>query len=202
MTSGDEIMSRVINECMTTAFAILPGHLTPTQARVQLAAGLYGVVMDEEGVPLALVVTEDLVRAADNGAPALLTPAASLPPSILVGSAVSMQEFGDSGATTLFDIGAHGAVVTDDTGVAGVLPVAVVDAYLGSGEYTPPSTARGESGGGGTATRLGGSFQTPVGTIVCTQCGFINTVHFIVNLPLCQNTQQPSHTLQLPGGKG
>jgi hypothetical protein len=192
-------MSRLINECMTTAFAVLHGHLTPTQARAQLAAGHYGVVLDEDGMPRALVVTEDLVRAAANEAPALLTSAASLPPTILVGSAVSMQEFVESGPMTLFNVEAHGAVVMDETGVVGVLPAAVVDAYLGSGEYTPPSTARGESVRGGTATRLGGAYLTPRGTIICAACGFINTVDFLdeTHLPLCQNEQQPPHTLQL-----
>jgi len=183
---------------MTTAFALMAGTVAPAEAREQLAAGNYGVVLDQSGTPMALVVVEDLERAVSRGAPSLLHPSANLPPTVVVGSEVQMQQLVESGAMTLFDAGAPGAVVLGDEGVIGVLPVEAVDEYLGGGEYELPTRTMGPSAKAGD-TGLGGSHQTPVGKVTCAECGFVNTLSFLdeENLPDCQNPEKPTHTLRL-----
>jgi hypothetical protein len=191
-------MGILVKERMTTTFDLLPESLTPAEAGSRLTAGNYGVVLDKNGAPAALVVAKDLEQAASHGAPSLLHPSAGLPPTVIVGGEVEMQIFAESGAMTLFDVGVRGAVVLGDEGVVGVLPVEAVDEYLGSGEYELPTKTMGPSASVGD-TGLGGAHQTPLGRVTCAACGFVNTVFFLdkEHLPTCQNPGRPTHTLSL-----
>ena len=150
------------------------------------------------------VSPEDLEEAGRHGAPSLLSPLTGLPATLVVGSEVEMQRLADSEALTLFDIGALGAVVVDDEGVAGILPIEAVDEYLGSGAYKPAPEVMGPTAKGGD-TGLGGKHQTPEGFVICVAtvddalCGHVNKVAFLDknHLPICQNPNLQSHTLQI-----
>ena len=210
-------MSTLIRERMTDAFVLLAGTLAPSEAREQLAAGDYGVVLDQDDTPAALIVAQDLEQAASRSAPSLLDSTASLPPTVIVGSELQMQDLVESGALTLFDVGARGAVVLGDEGVVGVLPVAVVDKYLGSGEYELPTKPQGPTAAI-SGTGLGGTHQSPLASVmcvalvdlagnivlepaevVCVSCGHINRLAFLdkEHMPMCQNPDLPSHTLKI-----
>jgi hypothetical protein len=197
-------MSIVVRERMSKSFVLLPGTLAPPDALQQLEAAQYGVVLDPSGAPVGLVLAEDLKEASRHGAPSLLSPLACLPATLVVGSEVEMQRLADSEALTLFDIGALGAVVVDDEGVAGILPIETVDEYLGSGAYKPAPEVMGPTAKGGDAG-LGGKHQTPEGFVICVAtvddapCGHVNKVAFLDknHLPVCQNPNLQSHTLQI-----
>jgi hypothetical protein len=191
-------MRILIKERITRNFDILTGELTPSEAREQLAAGNYGIILDQDGVVVALIAAEDLEQAAGCGAPSLLSPLAGLPPTVLVGSEIEMQELADSEAMTLFDASARGAVVFDDEGrIVGILPVETVDEYLGGGEYMPSHETMGPSAS--VDAGLGGPHQTSLGKAICAECGFVNTLTYLdrEHLPVCQNPGKPTHTLKL-----
>lgn len=197
-------MRTLIRERMTDAFVLLPGILKPSEATEQLAAGYYGVILDRDDTPVALIVFEDLKRATTRGAPSLLGPAAGLPPTVIAGGEVQMETLVESGALTLFDVGAQGAVVLDDEGVVGVLPVEVVEEYLGTGEYELPTKTMGPSAAIGD-TGLGGAHQTPLGSVVCIalvetkRCGYVNKLAFLdeAHMPMCQNPDLSPHKLDI-----
>jgi hypothetical protein len=210
-------MKTLVRERTKENFDLVTGTLSPSEARKQLAIGNYGVVLDQDGAPVALVVAEDLEQAANKGMPSLLSSLAGLPATVIVGSEVEMQKLADSEALTLFDVGARGAVVLDDEGVVGILPVETIDEYLGSGEYKPAPETMGPSAKAAD-TGLGGSHQSPSGRVTCAadvvlggdvkldlgkptcvKCGYTNEIFFLDenNLPACQNPDLPSHTLKL-----
>lgn len=197
MNEGGDPMGNLVKERMTRTFDIIPETLTPAEASSKLTAGNYGVILDSYGTPIALVVAKDLEQAVNRGVPSLRHPSASLPPIIIIGSEIEMQMLAESKALTMFDVGARGAVVVGDKEVVGVLPVEVVDKYMGSGEYKPLNKTKGLFASKGD-TGLGGRFQTPRGKVRCLECGFVNTVDFIDenNLPTCQNQEEPPHTLR------
>jgi len=197
-------MPLLVKERMSKTFVLLEGTLAPSEARKQLSTGGYGIILDPNGMPAVLVVAEDLEQAAERGAPSLLHPFAGLPPTVIVGSDIELQDLIQSGTLTLFDLGARGAVVLGDKGVVGVLPTEVVDEYLGGGEYELPTRTMGPSAAIGD-TELAGSHQTPLGTVVCVAlvdthpCGYRNKVVFLdeAHMPRCQNPDLPPHTLEI-----
>jgi hypothetical protein len=201
---GGKGMSNLVRERTMDAFVLLEGTLSPSEARKRLAPGSYGVVLDKQDNPIALIVVEDLEQAASHDVASLLDSEASLSPAVVVGSEIQMQELVESGAMTVFDIGAQGAVVLGDEGVVGVLPVEAIEEYLGSGEYKLPTREMGPSAVSGDAN-LGGEHQTPLGKMLCTalvdseRCNYINEMVFLDkdHMPICQNPNLPSHTLQV-----
>lgn len=187
----------MIKEYIKTNFDLLPKTLTPTEAITQLKENNYGIVVDENNKPIALVIAEDLERAANNSASSLLHPKSGLPPTVFVGCEVKMQDVAQPEVKTLFDVGARGAIALDDEEkVVGVVTVEALNQYWDSVERTitelAPSGSAGDSG-------LAGSHQLPVGTVICAVCGHLNKVPFLDPdyLPTCKNPNQPSHTLQL-----
>lgn len=189
-------MSELLKEESSTAFVLLSTELSVTQARSQLKPGQYGIVLDYEQAPIALVTIEDLADPASS----LLD--AKLSPAVIVGSDMSIQQLADSDLITLFDLGAHGAIVLAESGgVAGVLPVEAVDAYLSSGSYESISDTRIGPSASAADAELGGGITTPKGKVVCAKCKYINTISYVDEdyLPPCQNPD-PSvepHTLAL-----
>ena len=122
----------LIREYTTTNFDLLDGTLTPTEAIAQLKKN-YGVVVDENNKPIALVVAEDLERAANSGASSLLHLKSGLPPTVFVGCEVKMQDLADLAVMTLFKQGARGAIALDnEEKVVGVLPVETFNQYFDS----------------------------------------------------------------------
>jgi hypothetical protein len=193
-------MGSLVKDYMLSTFALLPGSLSPADARASLPADTYGVILDAQGEACGLVTADDLAAVAQRDAPTLLHPAAGLHPVVVIGGAWDMHTLVESDVMPLFDLGARGAIVLDDAGIVGVLPVAVVDTYLGSGAYELPTTTMGPSAKGGDAS-LAGAFQTPRGKLVCAVCGYSNTVAFFDEEypPLCQNTEVPEHRLTRGG---
>jgi hypothetical protein len=191
---------KLIKDYITQDFDLLDGNLTPTKAIAKLKNN-YGIVVDENNKPLALVIAEDLKRSANSGATSLLHPKSGLPPTVLVGCEVKMQDLADQAVMTLFKVGARGAIALDDEEkVVGVLPVEALNQYL---ESTPVERTIGELALSGAAgdTGLAGSHQLPVGTVKCAEpgCGYQNKVPFLDPdyLPTCKNPNLPSHTLKL-----
>jgi hypothetical protein len=189
----------IIKDRTTTNFGLLPGTLTPTEAIAQLPENHYGIVVDENNKSIALVVAEDLKRAANSGASSLLHPKSGLRPTVFVGCEVKMQDLAKPEVKTLFKVGARGAIALDDEGnVVGVLPVEALNQYL---ESTPVERTIGELALSGAAgdTGLAGSHQLPVGTVICATCGYLNRVPFLDPdyLPTCKNPNPPSHTMKL-----
>ncbi|MEW6494542.1 MAG: hypothetical protein AB1589_18795 [Cyanobacteriota bacterium] len=188
----------VIKDYITQDFDLLDGNLAPTKAIDELKKN-YGVVVDQEKNPQALVVAEDLERAANRGASSLLHPKSGLPPTVLVGCQVKMQDLADPATMTLFKVGARGAIALDDEGnIVGVLPVEALNQYLDNTPVQRTISELAPSGGGGD-TGLPGALQLPNGIVICTQCGHPNNVPFLDPefLPRCKNPNQPPHTIKL-----
>ena len=179
---------------MKKTFDLLPDTLTPAEANAQLKPGNYGVVLNSNGMPMAMIKPDDLSRADSLGAPSLHHPLAGLPPTIIIGSEIEMHILVGSKPFTLFNIGARGAVVLEDEKVVGVLPVDIVGKYFG--RSLPKSMRMSASP---VDAGLAGPPQPPRGIIICHECGFRNEVIFIDenNLPICQNPDKPRHTLEL-----
>jgi hypothetical protein len=188
-----------VKELMIENFDIIPETLAPAEALSLLKAGNYGVVMDSNGKPFALIIEEDIRQ---TGSRASKLKYAVLPLAIIVGSEVEMQTLADSDAFTLFDdAGVRGAVVTGDKGIVmGVLTSDAITDYLGIADYKLSKITRKFLVGSATAgdAVLGGELQTPLGRVRCQRCGFINQIYFLdrKNPPHCQNTQE-DHTLVL-----
>ena len=194
-------MDTRVKDRMTTAFLLLQGDLSPA-ATSHLAVGTYGVILDTDSTPVALVTDEDFEQTLAHNAPTLLHLDAILPPTVLVGSEIDMNVLVNSDVMALFNLGARGAIVIDDEGVAGVLPVEAVDAFLGGGEYHPTSKTMGEGGDQGgklAGAGLAGKFQTPLAELKCLVCGYINRIAELDEefMPTCANPKGPTHTLKI-----
>jgi hypothetical protein len=189
----------VIKKWMTVNFRLLNKSLTLTQAITEMSGATYGVIQDEQEL-IALVLAEDLNQAASRGISSLLDVLSGIPPSVIVGCEIEMQQLVNSPAMTFFDVGTKGAIVVGNDGVVGVLPVEVVDDYVNSDEYQPPVEVLGDSHSGDSM--LGGYFQTPSGIAICAApgCGYPNKLaDFDPDYPPnCQNPSLPQHQLQSP----
>jgi len=198
MNEKNDIMNMRAKNCMETTFTILPESLAPQEASSELSAGNYGVVLDSKGIPVALVASEDLKRAADRNIPALKDPSSGLPPTIIIDSEVEIRTLIQSGVLPLLNVGARGAVVMENGEVIGILPKDIIIKCILNSESSATKKMKGIPGI--MDTELEGSITAPLGRIRCSVCGFTNTVSFIDedNLPQCQNPPKPSHTLVLP----
>lgn len=208
-----------VEELMSPDFQLLPASLSPSAAASQLAAGLYGVVVGPDGAPVSLVEAEDLSRAALLGGETLGAPNVALPPTVVVGRAVELEQLSRPIVARFYGLGSRGAVVLGDGGeVVGVLGLDSLllqqadpegdtplcfdfsNGYLGS--WASPEvllTASAIGAGGGAAGALGGAHTTPYGKVKCRSCGFDNSVAFLDNahLPPCRNPAEPPHPLGL-----
>lgn len=203
-----------INKYITTNFQFLSDNLNPAEGLAQLQDDCYGVIQNVQKRPIALVIAEDLQKAASEGVPSLLQTKAILPTTIVVGCAVEMQDFADSKAkrVLLREADARGAVVLNDEGVIGVLPVQAFRNYL-KREY---ELLGGELGSGSSVgdTILFGPLMPPIYLEICRQCWHINKFNqdewqqlerlrhnpdpnLQQQLPMCQNRDVPSHPLKL-----
>jgi hypothetical protein len=181
---------------MTGNFRLLNQTLTLTQAVAEMSGQTYGVVQDEQKT-IALVVAEDLDQAASRGVSSILDLLSGIPPSVIVGCEIEMQELANSPAMTFFDVGAKGAIVVGNEGVVGVLPGEFVYDYINSDEYQPPVAVLGDAHPGDAM--LGGDFQTPSGIVICAApgCNYSNKLaDFDPDYPPnCQNPSPPQHQL-------
>jgi len=188
------------NDYVIRTIKILSGNMQPTEAiaALQAANASHGVVIDEQGVPAALVVAEDLKQAASQGSPFLLHLLSTLPPVVIVGSQASMQDLVRDTTLKSFIAGASGAVVLDDEGIFGIVPTQTIRQFLGTGQ------AQVDGGTLGPSAKLGdilldGKRTKPLCRVKCAECGFVNKLPFLdrQNLDDCQNPNVPPHTLKL-----
>jgi hypothetical protein len=192
------------NDYVIRTIKILSGNMQPTEAIAALQAAIasHGVVIDEQGVPAALVVAEDLDQAASQGAPFLLHPLSTLPPVVIVGSQASMQDLVIRDTTLKsFIAGARGAVVLDDEGIFGIVPIETIRQFLGTGQVQVGGGSLGFPAFLGDIGLPGDPHLPPWCRVICAECGFVNELPFLDrrNLPPCQNTDTnvPPHTLKL-----
>ena len=82
------------NKYAIKTIQILSGSMEPKEAiaLLQDANASHGVIINEQKIPVAMVVANDLKKAASRGAPFLLHPLSNLPPVVIVGSKASMQD--------------------------------------------------------------------------------------------------------------
>lgn len=197
-------MCVLVKEIMTKSFVELSENLTPEEAGSQLKDNNYGVVVDSNGTPIALISVEDLEQAIKRKIPSLKNLLENnllenIPLMVTVGSEVEMTEFFK--VATLFDIGgANGAVVLGDEEIVGVLLAENVKEFLCSEYEISSNEMDWDLFGNANDSVLGGIHQLPRGSVICLECGFTNSLDFFdrKNLPLCQNPDRPSHRLLLP----
>jgi hypothetical protein len=188
------------NKYAIRTIKILSGNMQPTEAiaALQAANASHGVVIDEQGVPAALVVAEDLEQAASQGAPFLLHSLSTLPPVVIVSSQASMQNLVVRDTTLKsFEAGARGAVIFDDEGIFGIVPAQTILEFWKErqGYGGIPMVVAGYSGDGA----LHGDPQLVSCRVICAECSFVNELPFLdrKNLGNCQNTDVPHHILKL-----
>ncbi len=203
-----------VEKYITNNFQFLSGNLSPEEGLAKLQDNCYGVIQDVQGRPIALVIPEDLQKAASERVPSLLQAKAIVPPTIVVGCAVKMQDFANSKAkrVLLRKPNARGAVVLNDEGVIGVLPVQAFRDYLRT-EYQLLGGELGLSANI-TDTELAGSLKQTTWMEICTECWYVNEFNekqwtklkrIVQNpdsqvrqqLPNCQNPDEPPHPLKL-----
>ena len=117
------------NKYAIKTIQILSGSMEPKEAiaLLQDANASHGVIINEQKVPVAMVVANDLKKAASRGAPFLLHPLSNLPPVVIVGSKASMQDLVVRDTTLKsFKAGARGAVIFDDEGIFGIVPTQTI----------------------------------------------------------------------------
>lgn len=203
-----------IENYITKNIRFLSGDLSPAEGLAQLQNDCYGVIQDVQGRPIALVIPEDLQKVVSEGVPSLLQAKASLPPTIVVGRAVEMQDFADSKAkrVLLREPDARGAVVLNNEGVIGLLSVQAFRDFLKT-EYR---LFGGELGLSPHIPDAGlpGCLQPPTWMEICTECWYVNEFRekqwtklkrILQNpdsqvrqqLPNCQNPDEPPHPLKL-----
>lgn len=117
------------NKYAIKTIQILSGSMEPKEAiaLLQDANASHGVIINEQKIPVAMVVANDLKKAASRGAPFLLHPLSNLPPVVIVGSKASMQDLVVMDTTLKsFKAGARGAVIFDDKGIFGIVPTQTI----------------------------------------------------------------------------
>jgi hypothetical protein len=159
----------------------------------QLGADRYGVVCDDAG-PVALVRAGDPAGPPADRAPLLVLPAG-----------MGLTELADSPALTVLDAYPElpGFVIVDPGGEpTGVLPVEVLDEFLGSGRYQPDLSVMGPAGHGGDID-VPGDPRLPLARLRCRApgCGYLNTLSYLdlAHPPRCVNPDLPEHALEITG---
>ncbi|NET02850.1 MAG: hypothetical protein F6K61_20325 [Sphaerospermopsis sp. SIO1G1] len=156
-------------------FQILPGNLSPQNAISQLSEGNYGIAIDNFQRPFAVFVPEDLQKIEIANAVSLLHAKIHLPPTITVGSAIKMQDFASSNAKRILirDSNCRGAIViNNDNGIAGILSLPQLKAYLGSSEYKKSAGELSENTQPGSM--LWGSHKQTTWLEICMECWHVN----------------------------
>jgi len=190
-------MSDSIKNHIQKSFTLLAGNLSPQEARVKLDQNEFGIILDQQHEPVALITVGELEQAENQNVPTLLDQKSELRPTIILDSETTVKDLAEAPAIKLLRLGAHGAVVVTRREVVGILPVETVNKILGTGKFEPSGRVMGTTRGIFDGS-FGGSPTTPRAKIICGECGFVNTVDFIDlnNLPVCQNPAEPRHQLK------
>ncbi len=192
-----------IEKHMTENFQLLSGNLSPAEAIAQLQEGYYGIAIDDNEKPFAIFLPEDLQKVDGIGAVSLLNAKVSLPPTIVVGCSVEMEEFASSSAKRVLirEKEARGAIVIDDSKPVGVLTIPQFQAYLGSGEYVIGGGELGDSVKGNIVNNLGlstlwGQHRQTTWVEICTVCSSLNYFTEDEWKKMKQNLNNPNPTVQ------
>jgi hypothetical protein len=209
-----------VKKHMIANVSLLEGGLSLTSAMGELRAD-YGVVVEGNGTPVAVVTAKELKAAKVRGAKTLKQAIGSLPIPLIIGSRLGMptlvraaaREASIKGSVT---VRARATVVLDREGVAGVIRGRDVVAYIRDLPSTErPKTKRphyprkgdpaiylavegvGRSSAGGF---LGGRRRTKA-KVVCAEpgCEFVNE---FFEVPIgktirCKNPKMPPHDFKL-----
>jgi predicted transcriptional regulator len=174
-----EFIQLDINEKVANAYAALKNR-----------TDLVGVVSDE-GRPITLVTHTDLEKQQANSPEQRLSDLKSkLPPGIVISPDMTLEAFVNSSEFTALDDGAHGAIVTDQDQVVGILSEDAIDDYLAQ-EYESVIRTKGD-------TVLAGSIVTGRVIIYCDEFGHRNEIknYSRHKVPDCQVTQPYIHPLK------
>lgn len=153
----------------------LSGNLSPNEAIAQLPEGYYGVVEDERSNPIAVIAADDLKRAAKQNVSSLLALQSTAQPTLIVGSAVEMQDVEDSPLFETLVQETGGALVLDDSEtIVGFLhPEKIRQYMMFRGSLTGGATLGSESPYI-SATGLAGS-RVPLRVLrICAECFYPN----------------------------
>jgi hypothetical protein len=159
----------------------------------QLGTDGYGVLCDDSG-PVALVWADD-----PAGGPATLSPVLLLP------AEMGLAALAESPLLVLLEEYPElpGFVVVDPDGdPVGILPVEVLDEYLGSGRYEPRPSVMGP-GGYASDVDVPGDVRLPKARVRCRAagCGYVNTLTYLdsAHPPRCANPDLAGHPLAIAG---
>jgi hypothetical protein len=177
-----------VREGKLANFQILSGMLSPKEAMSRLSGSDYGVILDERDTPVALVTMYDLKLADRRDAPSLLARRNRLPPTVVAGCDIEMNDLVGSRATSSFCMGAYGVVLVGVDGVVGVLPVDAVDEHVEENKLTygymiSAAPEIGATRGGYIPPGQSGPHTTPLITVVCTKCSYQNVLAYLLSSP-------------------
>lgn len=186
-------MIPTIRDRMTTEFVQLSLNqsLTSAQVAMQDKPGLLGIILDGENHPVTIVALESLDGEKEKHPDQPLAILVSkLPPGIVVPADMTLEAFVSDSAFTALDEGAHGAIVTDQDKVIGILTEDTIDNYLAQ-EFESSIRTKGDSD-------LAGSIVTGLVVIYCEEFDHRNELRYFSRhkLPNCQVKQPYTHPLR------
>lgn len=196
-------------------FPVIPQSAAPSEALAICGPHRLAVTVDEDRLPVALVVRGDLESAEERGVGSLADRTARLPPSVLAHETVEIDEIFSYNVMPAFAVGARGVIFVSDRGRAvGVWSLDAMLQYLT--EMQSSATAAGHLLKAFTdyllsrepALRIdlldgilpvcGGSRRTEI-VVRCLRCGYVNRLRFLDPnaLPTCQSPDKTRHQLTL-----
>lgn len=186
-------MIPTVRDRMITEFVQLSLNqsLTSAIAALKDKPGLLGIILDEENHPVTITTFTGLDGEKEKLPDQQLANLVSkLPPGIVVPADMTLEAFVSSAPFTALDGGAHGAIVTDQDKVVGILTEGSIDDYL-SQEFESAIHTRGDDG-------LAGSIVTGLVVIYCEDFGHRNELKYYSRhkLPNCQVLQPYTHPLK------
>jgi hypothetical protein len=187
---------------MTPRFSVLEESSSIDEARSKFANADYLVLTDGRGAPLTVITARDLPPRKRREFISLKESMAKLPPTVIIGCDRDASSIAESPTEYLFKNKTRGAILMGDKGVEGVLPVAVMKAYLEGLKTTIPGGGFQVKGFNiAAAAGLGGRRRPPAVPRTCTKCGYLASYPYILKTTICKNpdtTVEPQpypHTL-------
>ena len=185
-------MIPTVSDRMTTEFVKLSLDESLVNAKKALKdkSNLSGVVLDE-GHPVTILTLNDFnEELAESLDMPLSTITSKLPPGIMIEHDITMEDFVNDSAFTALDEGAHGAIVTDQGQVIGILTENAIDNYLAQ-EFENAIRTKGDSGSASL-------FLTGLVVVYCEEFGHRNELVYYSRHkpPNCKIEQPYIHPLK------
>lgn len=173
----------------TGSFLTVSGDAPPHEVAADLESHRFVVVLDGDAV--VSCPAAEAVAAAVPAGPATVRQVPA-PPCVVAPGRMTFAEFCDGPSITLLDLNAEAIVLLDDRqGVGGVLPVAAVQRYLGSGAHAPEPIEMGPHGSSEDHL-VHGRPALPLARVLCREsgCGLINELSYFDpdRPPYCRNS--------------